>query len=94
MKPDWEGIGLGNPKTLKAENVVHSTGFRIEKTKNGNGKIIEKGVFFKRPEEIAEISPEGVLSFPMTPWNYRMIVISKKSGLSQNVPSGKSGARR
>jgi hypothetical protein len=76
LKPDWDKLGLGSPETLTAENAVHSTGFRLEKTTNEKGEEIEKGVFFERPEEYARIE-NGELVFPMTKFNYRMIVISK-----------------
>jgi hypothetical protein len=78
LKPDWTKLGLGAPETLKATNAVHSTGFRVEKTgeKDKDGKEIEKGVFFPRPEETAKIE-NGELVFPMTKFNYRMIVIEK-----------------
>ena len=33
-----------------------------------------KGVLFQKPEEYAKIE-NGELVFPMTEWNYRMIVI-------------------
>jgi hypothetical protein len=79
LKPDWQKLGLGAPETLKAENAVHSTGFRLEKTgeKDKAGKEIEKAVFFPRPEEFAKIE-SGELVFPMTKFNYRMIVIEKQ----------------
>ena len=78
LKPDWKKLGLGAPETLQATNAVHSTGFRLEKTgaKDKDGKEIEKAVFFPRPEETAKIE-NGELVFPMTKWNYRMIVIEK-----------------
>ena len=78
LKPDWAKLGLGAPETLKATNAVHSTGFRLEKTgeKDKAGKEIEKAVFFPRPDETARIE-NGELVFPMTKFNYRMIVIEK-----------------
>jgi hypothetical protein len=76
LKPDWKKLGLGEPTTLTAENAVHSTGFRIEKTKDKDGKEVEKAVFFDRPEEYAKIE-NGEIIFPMTKFNYRMIVIQK-----------------
>ena len=76
LKPDWKKLGLGSPDTLKAENAVHSTGFRLEKEKDKDGKEVEKAVFFERPEEYAEIE-NGELVFPMTKFNYRMIAIEQ-----------------
>ncbi len=77
LRPDWQKLGLGAPEGLKAENAVHSTGFRIEKAKNEKGKEVEKGAFFPRPEEYARIEADEIV-FPMTKWNYRMIVLEKK----------------
>ncbi|MBN1864270.1 MAG: hypothetical protein JW808_05160, partial [Victivallales bacterium] len=78
LKPDWKKLGLGVPETLKATNAVHSTGFRIEKGKDKDGKEVEKAVFFPRPEETAKIE-NGELVFPMTKFNYRMIVFTQKN---------------
>ncbi|MDD5704643.1 MAG: DUF6067 family protein [Kiritimatiellae bacterium] len=77
LKPDWKKIGLGSPDSLTATNAVHSSGFRLEKAKNDKGEEIEKGVFFPRPEEYAKIEGEELV-FPMTKWNYRMIVLEKE----------------
>ncbi|MCF7854243.1 MAG: DUF6067 family protein [Candidatus Pacebacteria bacterium] len=82
LKPDWKKIGLGPPNTLTAENAVHSTGFRIETVTNDNEEEVDKGVFFERPEETAKIE-NGELIFPMTRFNYRMIVLRK---VSQGTP--------
>jgi len=77
LKPDWKKFGLGSPGELKADNALHRSGFRVEKVKDKNGKEVEKAVFFNRPEEYARIEGEELV-FPMTKWNYRMIVIEKK----------------
>jgi hypothetical protein len=77
LQPDWKTLGLGAAETLTAENAVHSTGFRVETVKNDEGEDVEKAVFFNRPEEFARID-NGELVFPMTKWNYRMIVIEKR----------------
>jgi len=80
LKLNWKKLGLGAPEDLKAENAVHSTGFRIEKVKDKNGREVEKAVFFKRPEEYAKIENSEVV-FPMTKYNYRMIVLEKNKKL-------------
>jgi hypothetical protein len=77
LKVDWQKLGLGAPDTLTVTNAVHSTGFRLEKGNDADGKEIEKAVFFERPEEFAKIE-NGELVFPMTQFNYRMIVIGKE----------------
>ncbi len=76
LKPDWQRLGLGPPETLKVENAVHRTGFRLEKQKDKDGKEVEKAAFFERPEESARID-RGEVVFPMTRWNYRMIVLER-----------------
>jgi hypothetical protein len=76
LKVDWKKLGLGAPETLKATNALHSTGFRLEKAKDKDGKEIEQAVFFNRPEENARIE-NGELIFPMTKYNYRLILIEK-----------------
>jgi hypothetical protein len=77
LKVDWQKLGLGTPDTLTATNALHRTGFRVEKVKDKDGKEVEKAVFFERPEEYARIE-NGELLFPMTPYNYRLIVIEQR----------------
>ena len=76
LKPDWAELGIGAPETLKATNAVHSTGFRLEKGKNDKDEEVWTPLFFDRPEEFAKIE-NCELVFPMTKFNYRMIVIEK-----------------
>lgn len=76
LKPDWEKLGLGSPEHLHAVNYMHRTGFRVEKNKGKDGKETEKAIFFDRLDEYARIEGEELV-FPMTKWNYRMIVIEK-----------------
>ena len=78
LKIDWDKLGLGAPEALTTENAVHSTGFRVEKVKNEKGEEVEKAVFFERPKEYARIE-DGEIVFPMTQWDYRMIVIEKET---------------
>jgi len=79
LKPVWTKLGFDSPEGLQVENAVHRTGMRIEKAKNEKGEYVEKAVFFERPEEYAKIE-DGELLFPMTKFNYRMIVISRGPG--------------
>ncbi|MGA2618240.1 MAG: glycoside hydrolase domain-containing protein [Thermoguttaceae bacterium] len=74
LRVDWDKLGLGKPESLKATNAVHSTGFRVENANGAKGEMIEKAVFFSRPQEYAKIE-QGELVMPMTKFNYRMIVI-------------------
>jgi hypothetical protein len=55
---------------------VHRTGVRVEKAKNKDGKEVKKGVFFPRPEETARVENNEII-FPMTPFNYRIIVFTQ-----------------
>jgi hypothetical protein len=77
LKVDWKALGLDSPEGLTAENAVHKRGFRVETVKDENGKETLKGVFYPKPEETAEIIGDELV-FPMTPWNYRMIVLERK----------------
>jgi hypothetical protein len=77
LKPDWAKLGFASPDGLVVENAVHSTGFRLEQVKDTDGKEVEKAAFINRPEEYAKIE-NGELVFPMTAWNYRMIVIEQR----------------
>lgn len=79
---DWKGemvvqvdllkLGFKAGATVRAFNAVHSTGYRVENMDTPQ----EKGVFFPKVEETATITGNE-LRFPMTEWNYRMIVIEE-----------------
>jgi len=77
LKVDWNALGFDSPEGVTAENAVHKRGFRVEKTKDKDGKEVLKGVFYPKPEETAEVI-DGELVFPMTPYNYRMIVLERR----------------
>ncbi len=77
LNPDWKKMGFDSTDGLLVENAVHSTGFRIEKARNDKGEEVDKAVFFPRPDETARIENGGI-AFPMTPFNYRMIVLEKR----------------
>jgi len=77
LQPDWQKLGFDSPEGLQVENAVHRTGMRIEMAKNEKGEEVEQAVFFERPEEYAKLE-NGELLFPMTKWNYRMIVIERE----------------
>jgi hypothetical protein len=71
---NWKGLGFDDWRKLEVENAVHSTGFRVE----NKGTENEAPVFFDNSEaEYAKIE-DGKLFFPMSEWNYRMIVISEE----------------
>jgi hypothetical protein len=76
LKVDWDKLGFGPPNGLKAENAIHRRGIGIEKVKNEKGGEVEQAVFFDNSKEYAKIE-NGEIVFPMTKWNYRMIVIEK-----------------
>ncbi len=77
LKLDWKAIGFEGPQGVTAENAVHSIGFAVETVKDEKGVEIKKALFPPKPEESARIEGDEVI-FPMTPWNYRMIVLEKK----------------
>jgi hypothetical protein len=68
---DWGKLGFESTEGLKVENAVHSTGL-VETTDGETGET--KWELGPDPEETATIE-DGELVFPMTPYNYRMIVI-------------------
>lgn len=80
---DWKGemaltvdlkkLGFADGAKVKAINAVHSTGYRVENADTPE----EKGAFFPKPEETATINGNE-LRFPLTDWNYRMIVIEEE----------------
>jgi hypothetical protein len=76
LKPDWKRLGFENLDGLILENAVHSTGIRMEKTQDKEGKEVEKAVFFEDKDEYVKLE-DGELVFPMTGLNYRMIVATQ-----------------
>ncbi|MBI4024386.1 MAG: hypothetical protein HY360_05355 [Verrucomicrobia bacterium] len=77
LKLNWQSLGFAGPQGVKAENAVHRTGFKVETTKNEKGEDVYKAVFFPRPDEFAKVEGQEVV-FPMTKWNYRMIILEKE----------------
>ncbi len=73
LQVDWKRLGFSLTKGLRVENAVHHTG--IVKTVDENTGE-ERWVPGEDPTETAEIT-DGKLVFPMTPYNYRMIVIER-----------------
>jgi hypothetical protein len=73
VKLDWKALGFGDWLGVKAENAVHKVGFRIE----NYGKPEERDVLFPQPQESAEVI-NGEVVFPLTEWNYRMIILEKE----------------
>ncbi|MDD5706187.1 MAG: hypothetical protein PHR35_09695, partial [Kiritimatiellae bacterium] len=73
VKVDLKKLGFTHGAKIKAINAVHSTGYRIENA----GTPQENGAFYPKPEETATIRGDEV-RFPMTEWNYRMIVIEEE----------------
>ena len=74
LKLDWKALGFESPAGVKAENAVHKKGFKYETAKDEKGDIVYKPIFYDKPEETAAIVGDEVV-FPMTPYNYRMIVL-------------------
>jgi hypothetical protein len=77
LKIDWKALGFEGSQGVTAVNAVHSTGFAVETTKNEKGEDVYKALFPPKPEETVRIEGDEVV-FPMTPWNYRMIVLEKR----------------
>ena len=68
------GLSLG----MEKKAVIKVVGKPYACSTRMDGKEIEKAVFFDRPEEYAKIEGEELV-FPMTKWNYRVIVLGKSS---------------
>jgi len=73
LKLDWKKLGFDDWKKVRAINAVHSTGFRVL---DWNKPIPELSgeLYDKSDEEYARIE-NGMLEFPITEYNYRMIVL-------------------
>jgi len=69
---DWKQLGFDDLSNVKAINAVHSTGFRVP---DWNKPIPELAgeLYDNSAREYARIE-DGRIVFPITPYNYRMIV--------------------
>jgi hypothetical protein len=81
---DWKALGFAGPAGISAENAVHAYGFPLKitegvKTKETDPRKVRdyEREFTRLPEEYARIEG-GALVFPMTPWNFRMIVLQRR----------------
>ncbi|MDD5708425.1 MAG: DUF6067 family protein, partial [Kiritimatiellae bacterium] len=72
VQVDLKKLGFAEGATVTAVNAVHSTGYRIE---NANTPQ-EQGAFFSKSDETA-ILTGNELRFPMSEWNFRMIVLEE-----------------
>jgi hypothetical protein len=77
IKLDWKALGFDGPQGVTASNAVHSTGFRVETEKDKDGQETNTAVFYAKPDEVARVEGDEVV-FPMTAWNYRMIVLEQR----------------
>jgi hypothetical protein len=73
VRVDLKKLGFADGAKIKAVNAVHSTGYRIEHANTPQ----ECSAFYPKPEETATLAG-GELRFPMTEWNYRMIVLEEE----------------
>jgi len=73
LKLDWSQLGCDDLAAVQAINAVHSTGFRVLDWSRPIPELT--GELFDNSEaEYARIE-NGELVFPITPYNYRMIVL-------------------
>lgn len=85
IKPDWAKLGLKSLEGVTAENAVHRFKVKYLDPAWTEGGTIEDDGFIKDeqyelvedPGEYAKIENRELV-FPMTDWNYRMIVMEKK----------------
>jgi hypothetical protein len=73
LKLDWKKLGFDDWKNVKAINAVHSTGFRVLDWEKPIPELAGE-LYDKSKEEYARIK-DGMLEFPITEYNYRMIVL-------------------
>ena len=71
LKLDWKKIGFESADKVQAENAVHSFDIRFKDVTKDDFEYVSN------PAETALIE-NGELKFPITGWNYRMIVLQKK----------------
>ena len=73
LKVDWQKLGLDDAAGLEAINAVHRVGLEFaEKRADADVQLCRK------EEEYARVTDDGELVFPITEWNYRMIIIRQK----------------
>jgi len=81
VKPDWKKLGFASPEGLAVENAVHRVRVKYlnPEARNSDDVDLPEGWFEyeEDPGEYARIE-NGELVFPMTKWNYRMIVLERK----------------
>jgi hypothetical protein len=80
IRPEWKKLGFKSPEGVTAENAVHrfTINYLDAKAKEEDGFIRDDQYeLVEDPNEYARIE-NGELVFPMTEWNYRMIVLEQK----------------
>jgi hypothetical protein len=81
VKPDWKALGFNSLDGVTADNAVHRLKVRYTDPEavDSDAFYLPEGsfVFEENPNEYAKIE-NGELVFPMTEWNYRMIVLEKE----------------
>ncbi|MFM1550241.1 MAG: hypothetical protein ACKJSG_12625 [Lentisphaeria bacterium] len=74
---EWQQLRFGDWQTVTAINAVHTTGFWVLDRDKPIPEI--KGELFDNSEaEYARVE-NGEVVFPITPYNYRMIVLQAES---------------
>ena len=71
---DWEKLKLGSPDGVEVENVAHHHVKLEEKATNYK---LNRYSFTENTNEYARIE-DGAVVFPMTGYNYRMLVLQRK----------------
>jgi hypothetical protein len=73
LRVDWRKLGLDPSKGLKAVNAVHRVALKFAEPKPDADVWLQPD-----PKETAEIAADGTLAFPISEWNYRMIIVRQK----------------
>jgi hypothetical protein len=82
LQIDWKQLGFDDWQQVKAINAVHATGFRV---KDWDAPKKEAELYDKSAEEYARIE-DGELVFPISEYNYRMIILQAPKPWDAGAP--------
>jgi hypothetical protein len=71
---DWKRLDFEDPSRLSFDNVAHTIATLTKPNPNWS---LEEFEFKKNPAEYVRLEGDEIV-FPMTPYNYRMIVIEQR----------------
>ena len=77
LKMNWQASDSPARRASRPKTPCIARAFAQEETKDDKGNKRFKPVFFPKPAEFARIEGDELV-FPMTKWNYRMIVLETR----------------